>query len=89
MELGQMLNSVGEEELNPIPEEKGCPKDMKECADGTTVKRNPSKKCEFDDCPDIRINEVKMEKGILGLDYKFILLGLGVLVAGYFIMKKK
>ncbi len=29
-----------------------CPADVKQCADGSYVKRNPEKKCEFDKCSD-------------------------------------
>jgi hypothetical protein len=77
------------EKPKPSPTEKGCPKDIKECADGTIVARNALNDCKFDECPDVRINEVKMEKGLLGLDYKTVLLGLAVLGVGYLILKKK
>ncbi len=33
------------------PPVKGCSKEAKLCADGSTVSRNPAKDCAFDECP--------------------------------------
>lgn len=101
MELSQMLNATAEnppivddssykKEDEVVEEGKivACPKDIKQCPDGTTLTRKSKNGCKFDDCPPVRVNEMKLEKGILGLDYKTVLLGVAVLVVGYFIIKK-
>ena len=97
MELGQMMNASADlttevekkagKETKDAPK-KICKKDTSTCPDGSTVRRNPDKNCEFDDCPEIRVNEMDMIKGILGLDYKQVLLIVALGIAGYFAYTK-
>ena len=101
MELGQMMNASADtdERTSVLEKDKGaneskdapkqiCKKDTTTCPDGSVVRRNPEKNCEFDDCPDVRVNEMDMKKGILGLDYKQVLLIVALGIAGYFAYTK-
>ena len=86
MDLGQMINANGK--TKDVESEKACTKDTKTCPDGSIVARNPANNCEFYDCPPVRINEMRVEKGILGLDYKQVIAITAAAILIYFVVKK-
>lgn len=70
----QTQNQSSDEENLPYDDEQDaifCAQDVKQCADGTFVSRDPEKNCEFEPCPELETCDAVKECSAGKACYKF------------------